>query len=685
MDKINMKQWLNRVGGLFVMALTIFGIQTTSIAQPVEASATGVLGIVWGDPHPTLGQTSSTLFSLALTDGTTLPLQMNGQESIATSYFGKQVIVSGHQPANQAAALATTSTAAQTPFLVESIAPVITAPAPGQPLQSQALAASVSGTKKVIYLLLKFPDDATGPHPPAFYTDLNNPDTPLAGALSPATVNGFFKKVSGGLFSWLGDVGGVGGIGASGGWLTLPHPKSYYANCGWSGSCANMNAIGVDGTALGRAQGIDFKAYDNINFVLSNDLDCCAWGGNFYSSVDAKSYGATWEPPWGQEAGTYAHEMGHSLGLPHSGWVYFAYDSPWDTMSIRLSAGSSACGTYPSINSSATESLFCTIPGDEYIAAYKNYLGWIPTANVTETSTNSSVAVNLEATALLISSATKMLKICITGFLCTGPTAHYFTAEARTQGMQFDNGLPGEGVIIHEFQGDRPAVSGHCFFNSQSGWAWPIDSTPGDYDSVNCNFGGRSSPNRALENAQWNPGQTYTNNIYGFTVAVLSRSGSTFAVSTGITPAPRYTLTVATTGSGKVTGVPSGINCGSTCTAVYASPTVITLNAVAASGSTFINWSGACSGSGSCIVPMSSAQSVAGNFTTATLPSAPTIGTAVAGNSSIMVAFTPGSIGSGTLNFYEASCSDGISSFYGTGQSSPVTVPNLVKDRKSVV
>ena len=46
-------------------------------------------------------------------------------------------------------------------------------------------------------------------------------------------------------------------------------------------------------------------------------------------------YGATWEPPWGQNTSTYAHEMGHSLGLPHSGWRYYAYDSPWDVMSGR--------------------------------------------------------------------------------------------------------------------------------------------------------------------------------------------------------------------------------------------------------------------------------------------------------------------------------------------------------------
>jgi len=60
------------------------------------------------------------------------------------------------------------------------------------------------------------------------------------------------------------------------------------------------------------------------------------------------------------------------------------------------------------------------------------------------------------------------------------------------------------------------------------------------------------------------------------------------------------------------------------------------------------------------------------------LPSAPSIGTAISGNSSISVNFTPGSIGSGTFVRYRAACSiDGISYLYGSGSASPVVVPSL--------
>jgi hypothetical protein len=151
--------------------------------------------------------------------------------------------------------------------------------------------------------------------------------------------------------------------------------------------------------------------------------------------------------------------------------------------------------------------------------------------------TNSGVNVTLEANALSLGSGIKMLKICIPGFSCTGGSARFFTVEARVKGLgvpsQFDNGIPGEGIVIQALQLNRPRIGGACFFNDQSGWAVPVDATPGDYDSVNCNAGGRAYPNYGLYNAQWTAGTSYTNATYGMTIRVLSRTGSTFAVSVG--------------------------------------------------------------------------------------------------------------------------------------------------------
>ena len=75
-----------------------------------------------------------------------------------------------------------------------------------------------------------------------------------------------------------------------------------------------------------------------------------------------------------------------------------------------------------------------------------------------------------------------------------------------------------------------------------------------------------------------------------------------------------YPLTVSIAGSGTVTSTDGYINCGSVCAYDYLSGTVVTLNAAPAQGWNFTGWSGACSGTGSCVVTMTQAQSVSAMF-----------------------------------------------------------------------
>jgi hypothetical protein len=88
---------------------------------------------------------------------------------------------------------------------------------------------------------------------------------------------------------------------------------------------------------------------------------------------------------------------------------------------------------------------------------------------------------------------------------------------------------------------------------------------------------------------------------------------ATFAIAT-------YTLTVSRTGagSGTVTSSPAGVNCGTDCNEVYNYNTSVTLTATPSTGSIFSGWSGACSGTGTCIVAMTQAQTVTATFAIAT-------------------------------------------------------------------
>jgi uncharacterized delta-60 repeat protein len=69
----------------------------------------------------------------------------------------------------------------------------------------------------------------------------------------------------------------------------------------------------------------------------------------------------------------------------------------------------------------------------------------------------------------------------------------------------------------------------------------------------------------------------------------------------------KLTLTKAGSGAGTVTSRPAGHT--------FAHGTVVTLSAVASSRSKFVGWSGACSGTGRCIVTMNAARSVTAKFT----------------------------------------------------------------------
>ena len=86
--------------------------------------------------------------------------------------------------------------------------------------------------------------------------------------------------------------------------------------------------------------------------------------------------------------------------------------------------------------------------------------------------------------------------------------------------------------------------------------------------------------------------------------------------SCAATPPPTFDLTIAKTGtgSGKVSSLQSGIDCGSTCNAPYYGGAQVTLTATPAAGSMFAGWSGACSGTGTCTLTMTGPQAATARF-----------------------------------------------------------------------
>src|SRR5262245_25400693 len=348
-----------RMMWLCVLVLALF-VPLKPAAQSAQVQGSGqtfegILTIQWGDPQ--FRESAGVIrYTLATPDNEYFAIETSQDANELLQLQRHRVVVTGRLAA---ASPASGGSGGNRVIVADAIAddPRVPLQAPfGDPQ-------GVTGTKKVVFVLLRYADDAGVPHPPAFFNNLANPD-PSVDATIPTTINQFFKKLSNNTFQWQADTWGAGGLNAPSGYLVLSEGKAGYANCGFSLQCFNTTKFTNEAIALAKASGLNFVPYDNINFVINNDLDCCAWGGSW--TFDGKTYGTTWEPPWGQVTSTYGHEMGHSLGLPHSGWVYYSYDSPWDTMSNILAASTAVCGSYFSRNRvpPATVNIFCDQPGD---------------------------------------------------------------------------------------------------------------------------------------------------------------------------------------------------------------------------------------------------------------------------------------------------------------------------------
>ncbi len=101
---------------------------------------------------------------------------------------------------------------------------------------------------------------------------------------------------------------------------------------------------------------------------------------------------------------------------------------------------------------------------------------------------------------------------------------------------------------------------------------------------------------------------------YSCTVTAANQAGSAQETTTTSTTVVALGVSKTGTGTGTVTSSPSGISCGSSCSAAFAPGTVVHLTASALPDSQFTGWSGACSGTGACTVTMNSESSVTAAF-----------------------------------------------------------------------
>lgn len=452
---------------LIAAMLLALGVPALAAASDADSALEGVLSLVWGDSH---GHGETAYFQkVFLTDDSGVTTELDVSQELLLSgvmhWNGRRVKVTPRPGAGPRTAGEPLRVAAVTYIGGEHLGGVVT------------------GSQPWISLLCKFADVSAEPEDLAFFQGMY--------ANAPGGLDHYWREVS------ADKVNVVGSVAID--WIDLPGNHTSYVPTPGSGTGADLSSIFDDCTAAADPL-VDFgnggTPFAGINIMLNDRLDCCAWGGGRFATLDgiSKSWRVTWDPPWAyRDEGVIAHEMGHGFGLPHANnWDADGnpYDSPWDVMS-------SATGF-------AVDHPEYGRLGKHINAYHKDRLGWFAPERRFVAPPNSSTSIELDHTAMANPSEFQMARIDING-------SHWYTVEARVRSGSYEADLPGDAVIIHEVRTGRPEPS----------WAVDADEPPAGFGS---------NPG-----TQWTPGETFVDSVNQVWISVdyATATGFGITVSTG--------------------------------------------------------------------------------------------------------------------------------------------------------
>lgn len=445
-----------RMIALAVIALTLIGLAyvglTSAQAQGGIVTASGYVAYAYGDPQGG----GSYQFAVWLSDanGNATPIRLD--EDAARTFAGRGVTVTGTLGADgviDVQQLDTNNELALVP------------PPP------------VTGTVPYINLLCRFSGNTSEPKAPSFFNTLMG--TGYGG------MNNFFQTMSNNQMN-------INGSGVASSWLALPKTASQYFSDNGFNDQLTLTALANDCIAA-HDPTINFSLYNGINMHFNDQWGSgSAWGGvGSTRTLDGvtRQFRNTWMPPWGQESSVMAHEMGHSVGYPHSSSSYpgnprFPYDQRYDVMSDAFNCGS----TDPTLG--------CISQGT--IAYHLNITGWIPANRKVTVAVGTRATITLDRLNPIVNSTNPMMvTIPISG------SSRYYVVEARQKITgNYDVAIPGNGVVIWEVDTSRSAD------------AQVQDATQ------------NSDPND--DGAYWVPGETFTRD--NITIRVLSAEDSRYTI-----------------------------------------------------------------------------------------------------------------------------------------------------------
>jgi hypothetical protein len=301
---------------------------------------------------------------------------------------------------------------------------------PLQPPLASIADAVQSGSKPYATLLCRFAGSTAVPHPAEYYQA-------MLGGTAENGLDHYWREVSDGRIDMAGSV--------VTGWLDLPRTREQYYPGGPSGGPDHW-AMVADCTRAADSI-VDFRQFAGVNMQFSQSM-LASYGGSAYVTADSvnRLMPMTWMDAGAGHA-TYAHEMGHSFGLPHSSGPYAStYDSRWDVMSYGFLEHA-----------------------QHTIIYHKDLLGWIPAAQRYVPAPGSRQTLLLNRSAIPGTTADyQMVQIPL-------PGGEFYTVEVR-RWVGYDRAIPDEGVIIHRVNPalpDRAAqvVDADSNYNTNDGGA----------------------------------------------------------------------------------------------------------------------------------------------------------------------------------------------------------------------
>lgn len=204
----------------------------------------------------------------------------------------------------------------------------------------------------------------------------------------------------------------------------------------------------------------------------------------------------------------------------------------------------------------------------------------------------------------------------------TPGTTYYYRVRAYNAGGTSGNSNPiTQAIVLDPITAAAATSITQTSFTANWGvqgvaTGYRIDvSTAADFSSFvigynNCDVGNITTFNVS----GLNPGTTYYYRVRGYTATSSGVSSNVVSLTTPAT----LNVTVSGTGGGSVHSDTGGIACldgsSSNCSAVYAGGTLVTLGATPDFSSFFKGWSGACTGTGACLVTLDAIKGVTATF-----------------------------------------------------------------------